>query len=325
MDHNRLLTDLKFDKLTKQINGLNRPTLVEMQSTMQQLHGQLVQFTEKDAAASVSFSLASRVAAHNALQQFAGDDASKLKHGNNSAEVAGAVANLMALHAKLKASSDGRSGTQHVEAMVVQDALSREKQLHERLLTLGVYRSVGHLHRTTLNASVQRLERSVVMLNLDRVWWKLRNVLDGDLDAAEDEIQAYKTANAAVLDYQQCHKSYVSLVSVYKKAMATTDRVRAKLKETWRIATNLIGELASLITDGEAFSNFMQEEGCNSSLAAQTIQQAALAEAGARTLLDRFETSGLKIPDHKTLDDALQRIESSYDEAFKSCEAAGGG
>ncbi|CAE7797303.1 unnamed protein product, partial [Symbiodinium sp. CCMP2456] len=68
-------------------------------------------------------------------------------------------------------------------------------------------------------------------------------------------------------------------------------------------------ELASHIVDGEAFDTFLQQEGCEGSVAdggltEQTLQQVRDASAGMRMLYDRFQVADLATPDLKTVEDA---------------------
>ena len=43
--------------------------------------------------------------------------------------------------------------------------------------------------------------------------------------------------------------------------------------------SNLLGELSSVIRDGDVFGSFLTDEGCGSPLAKQTLDQAAVGRA----------------------------------------------
>merc|ERR1712032_697448 len=106
--------------------------------------------------------------------------------------------------------------------------------------------------------------------------------------------------------------------------MRLAGKSHRKLHETWRHGTNLIGKLAAVITDGEAFPTFLRQEGCASPLARQTVRMAHTAVAGTNMLLHRFRVSGLDVPDHRPLAEAVVRIDRSYNDAMVShnCSSA---
>ncbi|CAL1159412.1 unnamed protein product, partial [Cladocopium goreaui] len=77
-----------------------------------------------------------------------------------------------------------------------------------------------------------------------------------------------------------------------------------------------IGELASVIQDGDLFGKFVADEGCGSTLAMQTLKQAAVAFQGMSLLVHRFEVAGMKKPDTSTLKMAAQVVKDSYAKAL---------
>ncbi|CAE7908075.1 unnamed protein product [Symbiodinium microadriaticum] len=165
----------------------------------------------------------------------------------------------------------------------------------------------------------------------------IRGALDDYIDEAEDEIRGYDSGVHALTQYEKCSVDFQSLLAVYKQTMAASDRSHRALKTTWRHVSNLLGrffaetvtkalkllkagELASHIVDGEAFDTFLQQEGCEGSVAdggltEQTLQQVRDASAGMRMLYDRFEVADLASPDLKTVEDAVERIKASFSEA----------
>lgn len=155
-------------------------------------------------------------------------------------------------------------------------------------------------------------ERHAMLLDLDRVWWKIRNVLDDYMEDAGSEIDSYEAGSRALSQYEQCSMDFTSLLSVYKQTMATTDRAHRSLKKAWRHASNLLGELASHLEDGEAFVTFLQQEGCQSPLAFQTLEQARDATSGMRMLYHRFAVAGLPTPSVELMGSTVNRIKGSW-------------
>lgn len=117
---------------------------------------------------------------------------------------------------------------------------------------------------------------------------------------------------------------YPELLSTYKATMRVSGRTHRLLKNTWRQCSNLVGELASTLADSDAFNTFLEKEGCTSSLAMQTRNQARLAISGMRLLWHRFSVGGLPAPDTDILSEAVRRLEESYSDAVatQGCKKA---
>jgi hypothetical protein len=73
--------------------------------------------------------------------------------------------------------------------------------------------------------------------------------------------------------YMHCKKGFSSLVASYTSSMASLKRSHRQLRHAWRVGSELLGEMASVIVDAEAFQSFVAEQGCESSLVKQTLKQ----------------------------------------------------
>jgi len=258
------------------------------------------------------------------LTRFAEDGQSLLQDdANRSDQVFAAFDRLVSLRARLRSASDQRSKVDHVAMSAARLAHQMQEQLKLQRQTLGIYRRKSN---ATRQLAQQRggAERHAMLLDLDRVWWKLRGVLDDYMDDAESEIKSYESGSRAVAGYEQCSMDFASLLSIYKETMEVTDRSHRSLKRTWRHASNLLGELASHIEDGEAFVTFLQQEGCQSPLAFQTLEQARDAMVGMRMLFHRFGVSGLPAPELDLMESTVDRIKGSWNGAQKTvCNVTG--
>jgi len=272
-------------------------------------------------AETASFNTVSKVSARGALEDFAASESARLEGPANVSKAISAISTLASLHAKLKGasdSSDSRSKTDYVAMRVEKDARHMQDMLRINIQTLGMYRHYSNMSHgivKSIQAQEGRSDRHARLVELDRVWWKFRAQLDDYLDSAEEEINGFREALASMSDYEHCSVGYKSVLSTYKRTMATTDKAHTKLKSTWRHSQNLFGELASIIVDGEIFDAFLQHEGCASSLMDQTSQQARLAANGLNMLLHRFKVSGLREPNTVVVTTAAERIQESLKSA----------
>uniref|UniRef100_A0A7S3UNL8 Uncharacterized protein n=1 Tax=Oxyrrhis marina TaxID=2969 RepID=A0A7S3UNL8_OXYMA len=95
---------------------------------------------------------------------------------------------------------------------------------------------------------------------------------------------------------------------------ATTD-----LEPKWRNAVNSLGELASVIIDGDVFSSLLGEN-CDATQADQTVAQFRMAVSGIRMLQARFAAGALQPPDAAPVQEAAQRVQRDYEDAKKACK-----
>jgi len=273
-------------------------------------------------AHAASFSAVARATARDALESFTRDaEVLDAGSGANTTSAAVALGQLASLHAVLHAAG-GASKAVTVGAQLRQEAARMQQAARTQLQTLGVYREHSNVTGSTVQswrAAQQQAERRSTLLAMDRLWWQLRNRLDEYLDAAEEEVGAFQSAFAAMADYEHCSVGLSVVTSAYGSSLAARDHAHRLLKATWREGSNLVGELAAVIADGDAFSVFIRDEGCSSTLAQQTLRQARFAVGGMKLLMHRFEVGGLGRPEVQPLAEAVRRIQESYREARKGC------
>lgn len=70
-----------------------------------------------------------------------------------------------------------------------------------------------------------------------------------------------------------CKKGFKRLIASYTTSMANMKRSHRQLRDAWREGSYLLGELASVIVDTDAFQTFVREQGCKSSYMEQTLKQ----------------------------------------------------
>jgi len=136
---------------------------------------------------------------------------------------------------------------------------------------------------------------------------------------AEDEVKAFQGSLVELKNYMDCKKGFSDLAAGYAQSMSALGRSHRHLRATWRQGTNLLGELASVLADTEAFQGFVSEEGCKSELVKQTIQQLQSGIFGMAFLLHRFRAAKLPDPDISGLKQATKRIQEAYAAATAKC------
>merc|ERR1719232_329939 len=143
------------------------------------------------------------------------------------------------------------------------------------------------------------------------------------MDHAEGQVAAFSTAFDALANYRECSSGFSEVLAAYDGALVARETAHGKLQETWRESSNLLGELASVIVDGDVFATLMAQEGCDSDQARQTLRQAKLSVGAMRLLLHRFKVGGLLSPRVNLLNESLRRIEDSFQHSVASCKGEG--
>ena len=151
----------------------------------------------------------------------------------------------------------------------------------------GTYRTHSQVvHRASKK---WKQDASTALVALDHLWWRMRNHLDGYLEAAEREVRSVQASFMALSNYENCQADLEGLLKSYASSMSTMKKSHRKLEHTWREVSNLLGELSSVLRDGDVFGVFVQAEGCASPLAKQTLQQARVhCEARCRMNISCF-------------------------------------
>ena len=125
------------------------------------------------------------------------------------------------------------------------------------------------------------------------------------------QTKAFLSALSAIESYEHCKTNLGQVQQSYAKSLKARDMGHSVLRQTWREGVNLLGEMAAVIVDGEIFKIFVENEGCESKLVAQTVKQLRSGVSALRLLSHRFETGGLPKPDDTSLVKSLQRIDEN--------------
>lgn len=271
-------------------------------------------------AQAASFDELSKITAKGALQDFL--TSADFSPKANATAAASLLGRLDVLHQTLQRAGRGRDKSDMLSRQVAQTVRHLQRQASFHLRTLGVYRqesnASSHAARGKASKALAR-ERHQVLMSLDHIWWQLRTKLDSYLDVAEDEVKAFQGSLVELKNYMDCKKGFSDLAAGYAQSMSALGRSHRHLRSTWRQGTNLLGELASVLADTEAFQGFVTEEGCKSELVKQTIQQLQSAIFGMAFLLHRFRAAKLPDPDTSGLKQATKRIQEAYAAATAKC------
>jgi len=264
---------------------------------------------------------APRVVARDALARFV-STAEPLTATNTTArevQVANFHRKMMVLYQTMQASTRGVTKAQIVGRQVAGQASQLQVQVTQQMRILGVYRAHSHAsHKASKAWRRSGTDETLVML--DSLWWKLRDKLDRYLDVAADEIHRFRHSLAMLSSYEGCKAGSLDLLQSYKSSMKAMGRSHRQLRAVWSETSNIMGELAAVISDGNVFGRFMEAEGCNSSLAQQTLDQARFAIQGAGFLLHRYQASGMRQPNLVALQDAVKLIHEAYASSHASCK-----
>eukprot|EP00913_Durusdinium_trenchii_P006626 g6225.t1 len=226
------------------------------------------------------------------------------------------------LHESLKMNSGTLNRAQVVGRQIRSEVQKLQKRFAEQERALSIYRTHSSSAQKTAKQWKQEVrEASRSLVSLDHLWWRLRNHLDGYLDSADVEIRRVQASFLALENYENCKSGFEELLKSYASSMSKMKKSHQKLKSTWREVSNLMGEMASIIRDGDLFGHVMRAEGCESPLAKQTLDQARFAVQGMVFLLHRFQASSLPFPDTTTLKQSATQIQESYKTELMKCRA----
>lgn len=274
-------------------------------------------------AEAASFNDLSRVTARDALETFLATP--DLAGAPSNATALALLGHLERLHGTLRLAAR-KQKEQLVERQLQQSVRQLQRQAQLQLRSLGVYRleSDASSHRTRKErhhfmSTAASLERRQVMMSMDHIWWQLRKKLDEYLSVAEEEVRSFQVSLEEMGSYMHCKKGFSSLVASYTSSMASLKRSHRQLRHASGVGSELLGEMASVIVDAEAFQSFVAEQGCESSLVKQTLKQLESAIFGMAFLLHRFRAAKLPEPDRYPLKEATKRIQEAYAAAATNC------
>jgi hypothetical protein len=301
-------------------------------------------------AAQASLGSASRAAADRSVSGFliemskfnlsaSGDNATRAAQ-----ELHGQVSQL---HQSLISATRSHSGISSKSAMIHSQLAQLRRALKADVSMLGVYKR----HRMRANAafnasrsvrgSLNEVATTIVLLTLDKQWWALRELFDANLESVQAQTDAYEAALQSLQDYHQCKTAFEDLPIVYrntKRAKASSVKL---LQETWRKASNLLGEIAATLTDGDAFAKLVlldladagypacghinktaldkAAEVLKRGMTGQTFEQVGAAFNSLHVLLYQFEKTTLPRPDLDTMRASAATIVESYNATMRDC------
>jgi len=75
------------------------------------------------------------------------------------------------------------------------------------------------------------------------------------------EITQLERSLTTLAEYENCKAGTLDLLQSYSSGMKSMRRSRAQLRTVWPETSNLMGELAAIISDGDVFGSLMAAEG----------------------------------------------------------------
>jgi hypothetical protein len=263
---------------------------------------------------------ATRVIARRALSKFvASAEGEHASAPGNMSQVISVLKEVTSLHAVLKVSGQ-TSRRDAARVMLTEGVQHMQRIAKESLATIGIYKHHSmSTKRQVREWTATRAAGALILIELDKVWWHIRNQMDDFIEVAEGHVWSFTHAFDALAGYRECTSGFSQLLSAYNGAMAAREASHQKLHETWRATSSMFEELASMIVDADVFTNFMTQEGCDSSLASQTLHQAMLSVGAMGLLMDRYDAGGLPSPDVEPVRVALARIRNSFNASQRAC------
>lgn len=260
---------------------------------------------------------ASKAAARRALAEFV---ASLPTPGatSNVSVVVDTLAQVEKLHSTL--ALVGRAGQGDTPNVLLEQGVRHMQQTaRQQLEILGQYRYHGAQAKAGVRATAESRAKRQALVEMDKVWWQLREELDGYLDAAEEQVQAFQGAFAELKGYRQCSSGFAQITAAYNHATESRTAAHTRLRAAWRRCQSLVGELSAIIVDGDVFGELLAGD-CESELAQQTMRQVRAAAGGMRMLHHRHEVGGLGSPDARATEEAMDRIAKSLENAASHCK-----
>merc|ERR1719189_3156779 len=101
--------------------------------------------------------------------------------------------------------------------------------------TVGIYRRHSEQSQKLVrNFSATRASNAAVLIEMDKIWWRLRREIDTYMDHAEGQIAAFGTAFDALAAYRGCSSGFSEVRAAYDGALAARETAHGKLWEAWR-------------------------------------------------------------------------------------------
>merc|ERR1712232_861910 len=160
---------------------------------------------------------------------------------------------LKSLHSQLGLAGGGMSKTQALRIKLSSEARSLQNRARAQLATLGVYkhhRQKYNFSRSNLESwqeALKRVEAHSSLVEMDRLWWPLRESIDEYVATSEDALVSYQEVFNALDSYHDCSMGQRSLAAIYGRSMKAGKAAKSQLQASWRKTTQLFGELAAII------------------------------------------------------------------------------
>merc|ERR1719221_1100096 len=123
-----------------------------------------------------------------------------------------------------------------------------QQTTQQQLASIGVYKHHSTQAKENNRAwSAQHAWGTEVLVELDKMWWRLRGGLDEYLQQAERQVEAFRSAFDALAEYRQCSSGITHLRAKYDQALHIRSASHEKLRTAWHESANLLGQLASTI------------------------------------------------------------------------------
>eukprot|EP00928_Gymnodinium_smaydae_P004794 TRINITY_DN11638_c0_g1_i4.p1 TRINITY_DN11638_c0_g1~~TRINITY_DN11638_c0_g1_i4.p1 ORF type:complete len:2405 (-),score=346.14 TRINITY_DN11638_c0_g1_i4:51-7265(-) len=298
-----LVTD-KIDDLSDQVKESQKSTMLQVSG----MRGRLgAMFTEmKGFVSERALNLAGSVTMGRALGSFTTALQSLPPVGQKNATLEDELALLESragsLHATLKHASMSHASTAFkTEERVAAYASKMTDLLRSQTSMLGVYeqsasnskrlqtwlRSHWQPGADALMQELQHQETRALLSELDVSWWSLRGELDKYLDAAQQQVAAYRGAVGALDEYtSQCSLGFSALQSSYSKVAAAEKHAHGVLRTTWSAAVPLVGLLASKLSDADGLSTLARSDAASvdaTSLDRSTVSLLCSSNAQSRS------------------------------------------
>ncbi|CAE7841182.1 ACBP2, partial [Symbiodinium necroappetens] len=211
----------------------------------------------------------SRVAAGDALTRFLAAAEPLVESNSTRTGQVQKFQNLMSdLHQTMRASAGGLTKAQAVGRQVASEARQLQDRTRRQAQVLGIYRAHSRAAHKAAKSWARFADAEQTLVTLDKLWWRIRDRLDRYIDVAGDEISQLELSITALAEYENCKAGTLDLLQSYSSGMKSMRRSRAQLRVVWRETSNLMGELAAIISDGDVFGRLMAAEGCKSALVA---------------------------------------------------------
>jgi uncharacterized phage infection (PIP) family protein YhgE len=168
------------------------------------------------------------------------------------------------------ASSTRLSKAEQVRARTIEYASQMNKRLKSQTQILGMYqRSAqrvrlyqrwlgGKFHGADSIVMAELREESIqnTLQRMDSIWWQLRGMFDNYLNAAQDQLASTNMAMNLLQSYtSECSAGFGSLKAAYSASVRADRTAHQKLKEVWEAAVPKVGELVSVVMDGDVMGH----------------------------------------------------------------------